>query len=139
MVGCLPPWPAPSSVEQQQEPQLQLHMFISIWSFETDAADVPNKVYQEKFKRERTSMSVVTPNTSVMKHFGGTTLKMGWNHSRPVYFINLLADPVFSVWFFWLGSSSLAGPCRTGREIYEARCKRRGKYNEKSDMNQDQY
>ena len=34
------------------------------------AADVPNKVCQEKFKKERTSVSVVTPNRSEMKHYG---------------------------------------------------------------------
>ena len=35
------------------------------------AADVPAKVCHGNFKKERISMSVVTPNRSEMKHYGG--------------------------------------------------------------------
>ena len=49
--------------------------------------------------------------------------KGGGNHSRSVYFINLLAGPVISV---LVGRSSLARPCKTGREIYKARGENEG-------------
>ena len=62
-----------------------------------------------------TSMSVVTPNISEKKQQGGggdNNTKGGGDHFRPVYFINLLADPIFSD---LMGRSSLAGPCTTER------------------------
>ena len=49
--------------------------------------------------------------------------KRGGDHSRSVYFINLLAGPVISV---LVGRSSLARPCKTGREIYKARGENEG-------------
>ena len=41
------------------------------------AADMPNKVCQKKIKKEKTSMSVVTPNRSEMKHYGGDNIIKG--------------------------------------------------------------
>ena len=43
---------------------------------------------------------------------GNNITKGGGDHFRPVYFINLLADPIFSD---LMGRSSLAGPCTTKR------------------------
>ena len=84
----------------------------------TSATDVPAKVCRSQFPKGKgssmNSMSVAAPNRSEMKHYGGEQHhKRGGDHSRPVYFINLLAGPVISV---LLGRSSLAGPCTTGRD-----------------------
>ena len=84
----------------------------------TSAADVPVKVCRRQLPRGKdslmNSMSVVTPNRSEMKHYGGEQHhnRCG-DHSRSVYFINLL-----------VGRSSLAGPCTTGSDIYKPSYKR---------------
>ena len=95
----------------------------------TSAADVPAKVCKRQFLKGKgssmNSMSVVAPNRSEMKHYGGEEhYKGGGDHSRSVYFINLLAGPAISV---LVGRSSLAGPCTTGREIEKARYKMKKK------------
>ena len=92
----------------------------------TSAADVPVKVCRRQFPRGKdslmNSMSVVTPNRSEMKLYGGNNITMGGgDHSRSVYFINLLAGPFISV---MVGRSSLAGPCTTGSDIYKPSYKR---------------
>ena len=94
----------------------------------TSAADVLVKVCRRQFPRGKdslmNSMSVVTPNRSEMKHYRGEQHHNGGgDHSRSVYFINLLAGPVISV---LVGRSSLARPCKTGREIYKARGENEG-------------
>ena len=62
----------------------------------TSAADVLTKVCRMQFLKVKgsvmSSMSVVTANRSEMKHYGGEQHhKGGGDHSRSVYFINLLA------------------------------------------------
>lgn len=94
----------------------------------TSAADVLTKVCRMQFLKVKgsvmSSMSVVTANRSEMKHYGGEQHhKGGGDHSGSVYFIHLLAGPVISV---LVGRSSLARPCKTGREIYKARGENEG-------------